>query len=250
MRQKELAERRIKLKKPVVDYREFRLSRINEPRFSHVKLLGGWVVYLALYFITENFIPASSLHVIHCALDDMIPFNEGFLIFYCWWYVLLGISLLYFFLYDINSFKKLQTFIMITQAVAMFIYIVYPSIQIGRPEVMPRDNFLCDVMAFIYAFDTPTGVCPSLHVAYSMGIASAWNKCRGVSPHWKRFVIISAFLISISVVFVKQHSVLDVLCAIPVGTLAEYIVFARTHTARRRLFRRRIRNLAARLGVS
>ena len=75
MRQKEHAERRIRLRKPVVDYREFRLSRINEPRFSHVKLLGGWVVYLALYFITENFIPASSLHVIHCALDDMIPFN-------------------------------------------------------------------------------------------------------------------------------------------------------------------------------
>ena len=74
---------------PAVDYREFRLSRINEPRFVHVKLLSGWVVYLVLYFITENLIPISACHVIHCALDDMIPFNEFFLIFYCFWYVLL-----------------------------------------------------------------------------------------------------------------------------------------------------------------
>jgi hypothetical protein len=29
------------MKKPVVDYREFRLSRLNEPRFAHLRLLGG-----------------------------------------------------------------------------------------------------------------------------------------------------------------------------------------------------------------
>ena len=250
MRKNSQSTKRPILRKPVVDYREFRFSRINEPRFSHIKLLGGWVVYLALYFITENLIPANRLHVIHCALDDMIPFNEGFLIFYCFWYVLLVLSLLYFFLYDIGSFRKLQIFIMITQAIAMLVYIFYPSIQIGRPEVMPRDNFLCDVMSFIYAFDTPTGVFPSLHVAYSMGIASVWNKYRGASPAMKRFVIISAILISISVVFVKQHSVLDILGAIPAGLLAEYILYGRTHAARRRLMRRKVRKAVVRMGVS
>ena len=29
------------MRPPVVNYREFRLSRINEPRFAHVKLLAG-----------------------------------------------------------------------------------------------------------------------------------------------------------------------------------------------------------------
>ena len=42
------------MKKPVVDYRELRLSNINEPRFKHVKLLLGWVGYFILYFLTEN----------------------------------------------------------------------------------------------------------------------------------------------------------------------------------------------------
>ena len=237
------------IRKPVVDYRQFRLSRLNEPQFSHIKLLGGWIVYLALYFVTENLIPERQCHVIHCALDDMIPFNEGFLVFYCFWYVLLVLSLLYFFLYDIDSFRKLQIFIMITQAVAMIVYILYPSIQLGRPAVMPRDNFLCDVMAFIYAFDTPTGVCPSLHVAYSMGIASVWCKYRKASRGWKTFVVISTILISISVVFVKQHSAVDIIAAVPVGLLAEYLVYGRAHAARRRLLRRKARRLALKFQI-
>ena len=214
------------MKKPVVDYREFRLSRLNEPRFSHIKLLGGWLVYFTLYFLTENLIPIERCHVIHCALDDLIPFNEYFAIFYCFWYVLLVGSLLYFFLYDIPNFKRLQTYIMVTQATAMAIYVVYPSVQLLRPEPMPRGNFLCHVMAFIYAFDTPTGVCLSLHVAYSMGIASVWCKYKKAPALWKVFVILSVVMISISVAFVKQHSVVDIFAAIPVGLLADHLVFA------------------------
>jgi len=235
-------------RKPAVDYREFRLNRINEPQFAHIKLLAGWLVYFALYFLTENLIPESACHVIHCKLDDMIPFNEYFLLIYCFWYVLLVASLGYFFFYDIKSFKKLQTFIMITQAIAMVIYIVYPSIQIGRPEVMPRDNFLCDLMAFIYAFDTPTGVCPSLHVAYSMGIASACCKSKRIPKGWKFFIVVSAILISISVAFVKQHSVIDIVVAIPVGLVAENLVFRRTHEARLRLFKRKVKEVAVKGG--
>jgi len=236
--------------KPVVDYSEFRISRINEPRFAHIKLLGGWVAYFVLYFITENLIPADRFHVIHCALDDMIPFNEYFVLFYCFWYILIVISLLYFFLYDVNSFRRLQIYIMITQAIAMLIYIIYPSIQLGRPDVMPNDGFLCQIMAFIYAFDTPTGVCPSLHVAYSVGIASVWNKYRKAPKTWKAFVVLSAVLISISVTFVKQHSAVDVIMALPVAAVAEYIVFGRKHAARRRLFKRKVRELAVRMGVT
>ena len=220
------------MKKPVVNYREFRLSRLNEPRFAHAKLLAGWLAYFALYFLTENLIPASRCHVIHCALDDVIPFREGFLVFYCYWYLLLVGSLFYFFLYDLRSFRRLQIYIMITQAVAMLTYIVYPSIQLLRPETFERDNALTRLMAFIYAFDTPTGVCPSLHVAYSMGIASTWCRARDASKPWKGFVVLSAVMISISTAFVKQHSVVDIATAIPVGLLAELQVFGRTRLNR------------------
>ena len=217
----------LRLRKPVRDYRKFRLSAINEPKYQHLKLLSGWLVYFAFYFLTENLIPVSACHMIHSTVDDMIPFNEFFLIFYCWWYALIFISLGYFLLYDIQKFKELQVFIMITQAIAMAVYIIYPSVQLLRPDVMPHENFLCSLMSFIYAFDTPTGVCPSLHVAYSIGIATVWCKRRETSKLWKAFVVLSVIMICISVMFVKQHSFIDVIAAVPVGIIAYILVYGR-----------------------
>ena len=137
-------------------------------------------------------------------------------------------ALLAFLLYDIRSFKRLQIYIMITQAVAMAVYILYPSVQPLRPDSFARDNALTRLMAFIYSFDTPTGVCPSLHVAYSLGIASVWCHRRDVSRGWKGFMVLSAAMISLSTAFIKQHSVVDIAAALPLGLLAEYLVFGRT----------------------
>ena len=213
------------MKKPVVDYREFRLSRINEPRFSHIWLLLGWVGYFALYFLTENLIPAERCHPVHCWLDDVIPFNEWFVIPYVFWYVLVGGSLLWYFLYNTENFRRMSKFIIITQVVAMAAYILWPSRQDLRPAVMPRENLLTWGLSVIYAFDTSTGVCPSLHVAYSVGIASVWVKDRE-APRWlKAFVVAAAVVISAATTFVKQHSAVDVFAALPVCVLAEAIVF-------------------------
>lgn len=217
------------MKEPMVDYRKFRLSRIHEPQFSHLKLLLGWVVYFIFYFLTENLIPAESCHVIHCGLDDRIPFCEYFLIPYTFWYVLIVISLGWFALFDVRRFRDLQTYIIITQVVAMTVYILYPSRQDLRPTEFVRDNVLTRVAAFLYAFDTNTGVCPSLHVAYSLGIASTWLKEKEASRLWKGFVVTAVFFICISTAFVKQHSAVDILAALPVGLLAEMLVFGRSY---------------------
>lgn len=213
------------MKKPVVDYRTFRLSKINEPQFSHLKLLLGWVGYFILYFLTENLIPAENCYPVHSFLDDIIPFCEAFLIPYVFWYVLIVISLGYFLLYNVDSFKKLQTYIIITQVVAMAVYIIFPTRQDLRPVDFPRDNILTQCISLLYYFDTNTGVCPSLHVAYSLGIASVWLKEKSASTGWKAFVVIAVILICLSTMFIKQHSAVDVIAALPVGLLAEYIVF-------------------------
>ena len=220
------------MRKPAVDYREFRFSRLNEPRFSHLWLLLGWVGYFLLYFLTENLIPFERCHPVHLALDDLIPFCEYFVIPYCFWYVLVFGSLLWYLLYDIPRFRQLQIFIIITQVVAMAVYIVWPSIQLLRPAEFPRQNFFTWVMGIIYGFDTPTGVCPSLHVAYSIGIASVGCHDPKSGPGKKIFLIACAVVISIATTFVKQHSALDVLTALPLGLLAEALVFRKEWAAR------------------
>ena len=62
-------------------------------------------------------------------------------------------------------------------------------------------------------------------MAYSIGIASCWLKEKKASPGWKAFVTFAAVLISFSTMAVKQHSFIDVMAAIPVGLLAEILVF-------------------------
>ena len=217
------------MKRTLVDYRGFRLSRINEPRFRHMKLLLGWVFYFAMYFITENLIPAERCHPIHCLLDDLIPFNEFFAIFYVGWYFLVFGSLLYYFLLDTERFSQLSKFIIVTQVIAMAAYILYPSRQDLRPEVMPRENVLTQLMAFIYSFDTSTGVCPSLHVGYSMGVLSVFWKDDKVSRWWKWAVLVIVVMICLAVCFVKQHSAVDIFAALPVCLVAELLVFWKSY---------------------
>lgn len=213
------------MRKPVVDYRQFRLSKIKRPEYSHLLYLLGWLGYFLMYFLTENLIPVENCYPVWCKLDDIIPFCEYFVIFYTGWYVLVAGSLLYFALYNPDNFKNLMKFIIVTQIVAMIIYIAFPNRQDLRPLTFERNNIFTWILGLIYSFDTSTNVCPSLHVAYSIGIASTWLREKSVSKGMKVFLVWFCFMICISVSFVKQHSVVDILVAIPVCVLAEWITY-------------------------
>ena len=221
------------MRKPVVDYRKFRLSKLNDPEYKHLQYLFGWVGYFALYFLTENLIPYEKCYPVHCFLDDVIPFCEYFIIFYAGWYVLIVGSLLYFALYNPDNFKNMIKFIIVTQIVAMAIYIIFPTRQDLRPAEFVRDNIFTDILGLIYSFDTSTNVCPSLHVAYSIGIASTWLREKSVSKGVRAFIVFFCVMVCISVAFVKQHSVVDIFAAIPVCILAELIAFGKTYRKKR-----------------
>lgn len=211
------------MRKPTVDYRGFSLRKLNDPRFSHLKLLGGWLGYFAMYLITEYLNPNNSGTAVSCSLDYKIPFLEIFVIPYVGWYLLIALSLLYFALYNVENFKRLQIFIIVTQVAAMIIYITFPNFQPLRPDVYPRDNFLTDIVALLQTADTNSNVCPSLHVAYSIGIASIWLKEKDAKWWIKTLIVIFCILVCLSTAFIKQHSVIDGLVAIPVCILAEVI---------------------------
>lgn len=196
---------------------------MHGPRFRHLYLLLGWPVFFIFFYLTETLIPSERCHLIHNALDARIPFREEFAIFYVGWYLLLAFSLAYFLLCSIRSFRKLQTYIIIVQALAVVIYILYPTRQDLRPVVFPRENFLSAVMALIYRIDTPTGVCPSLHVAISIGIASVWLHEERAGPWAKALITVFCLGVCLSVAFVKQHSVVDIIAAVPISLIGWWV---------------------------
>ena len=66
----------------VVDYRELNLHTLNEPRYSHLKLLLFWPSFGIVFFILERVWIRDSYHMMFCPLDNHIPFCEWFVIPY------------------------------------------------------------------------------------------------------------------------------------------------------------------------
>ena len=211
--------------KKMVDYRNFRFSKLNTPEFQHLKYLVFWPIFGVLFLIVERLWIRDHYTSIHCSLDDLIPFCEYFLIPYLFWFVLLIGMHLYALLFDTESFKKLMRFIIVSYSLAMMIYIVFPNCQELRPLVFERNNVFTRFLAGFYQFDTNTIVCPSIHVIGSVAVmVSAWNSRHFHTPGWRIIFGAVTILISMSTVFLKQHSVLDVFAAIPVCILAYYVV--------------------------
>ena len=211
------------------DYSGLNLKTLFSPRYRHLLLLLDWVYFLIMYRLTESLIPLERCVPMHCFVDDIIPFNEFFVVFYISWFVLIVVALVRPMLYDIESFKKVQIFIFLTQTIAFVFYILLPSRQDLRPEVFARSNVFTWIMGIIYAADTSTGVCPSLHVAYSLGILSVGLKDKTLGRSRKILLGVWVFLICISVCFVKQHSFVDVLAAVPMCLVIEIMLYGKKY---------------------
>ena len=218
----------MKLPPPAEQYRDFRLSKLNEPRYRHLWLLLFWPVYICRYVLLEHFNPAVFYHPIHCALDDFVPFQEGFVLFYVVWYVFIGGMHLYTLLFDVESFKKYSKFLIISMSVSTAIFLLYPSCQNLRPAQFPRDNFLTNIVAGLYAADTNTNVFPSEHVIGSLAVLAAALHTKGLKTRGMiALIAVLAVTISLSTAFIKQHSVLDGLAAVPICAAAYWLCYVR-----------------------
>lgn len=208
-------------------YRGLRWSNLRSPRYRHLFWLLYWPVYGLMFLLLERVFPLN-FHPIACALDDYIPFCEYFVIPYYFWFVLLIGMVAYTLLFNIPAFRRMMQFIVITYTVTVVIYLVYPSMQELRPETFPRDNIFTRIVAGLYAFDTNTNVCPSLHVLGSVAACLGGLECRRFSSlGWRIALVVSATVVSFSTVFLKQHSIIDVIVALALSVLAYLVVYAR-----------------------
>lgn len=212
--------------KPEMDLRGFRLRKIKEPQYRHLWWLLFWPAYLLRYLIVESCNPAGSYHVMHCFLDDRIPFCEFFLIFYVYWYFFIAGIHLYTLLYDTDTFRRYSKFLCISMGISTVIFLVYPSCQNLRPEVLPRDNFLSHVVGFLYSVDTSTNVFPSEHVIGAIAALIAAAHTKGLrKPGRMAILTVLTILICASTLFLKQHSALDVLGALPICIISYLLCY-------------------------
>lgn len=184
-------------------------------QYKHaIPLVSYLAIYLAWFFHIEQK-KVANYQVIHMAIDDHIPFLEIFVIPYYLWFFYIAVVVLFFLFKDKDDYFRTCTFLFTGMTIFLIISTLFPNGHHLRPHVMPRDNFFTALVSMIYSADTPTNLWPSIHVYNSIGVHLAIVK----SEHFKNKPVIrfgSLFLcvsIVLSTVFIKQHSVFDMMTA-------------------------------------
>lgn len=190
------------------------------------RLLLFFPVYLLRYLLLERCNPAAVYHPVSCALDAYIPFCEWFLIPYVLWYAAIVGMQLYTLRTDPELCRRYTRFWLICVGCTTAIYLLYPTCQQLRPAVFPRDNLMSRLVAVLYAADTNTNICPSEHVIGAVGVWLAGQQCpRLRKPGLQLLSTAFAVMVILSTLFLKQHSVVDTLAAVPVCLLGWWFSF-------------------------
>ena len=191
----------------------------------HLWLLSIWIIYLVFFYLTERLV-TDHYWVSQLRIDAQIPFLEGFVIPYCAWYPLLIAMTVYLSLYDVDTFRKFMFSIALGFLPVLCFCLLFPNGQDLRPETFARMNLLTDAVALIYAADTNTNVLPSMHVIGCADLIAAGFHCQKLRSRNLHLVLLPlCILVSVSTVFVKQHSILDLLTAIPYSLLVLALIY-------------------------
>lgn len=187
-------------------------------KYNHLFLLLYYFVLMWLYSTWEQMIIPK--YWMHSRLDDIIPFLKIFVIPYIGWYIYIIAALVYFGLKSREDFVKLCLFIFIGMTTCYVIYYFFPNGQQLRPSIS-GDDLLTRMILGIWSVDNPYNVAPSMHVLDCIAVHAVIARSKILTN--KRWVVwgsfISAVLISLSTVFIKQHSIIDVFAALLLGTM-------------------------------
>ena len=181
-----------------------------------------WVIYLVWFFWLDTTITQPK-YIIHAPLDDLIPFNEWFVIPYCSWFLLLVAVTALLWWKDTASYDKLCLMMFSGMTFCLIIYMLLPNGLDLRPTVeeIGRSNPAMWVMQLLWKADASVNVCPSIHCQSTacMAIAISESKVADERPVLRPIALVWAALICLSTVFTKQHSVLDVVCGLTVAVV-------------------------------
>ncbi len=164
------------------------------------------------YFDTRLFTTGLYHHNISIGLDDKIPFLPIFIIPYILAYLqwILGYVAI-----GRESKPHCYTYMtaeMITKLLACITFVLLPTTLI-RPDIVSRDIF-SQITAYIYQIDAADNLFPSIHCIESYVCMRGIWKCKKVSMGWKIACSVMTVLVFMSIVFVKQHVVLDMIGAV------------------------------------
>lgn len=196
------------------------MQPFTKNRLKHCYIFLYPIIYFIFFIVLEQ--RNVPVHIIEHPLDKMIPFCEYFIIPYFLWflYVAVTVAVFYFFL-DLGDFYRLCMYLFSGMTVFLIVSWLYPNGLFLRPDTLPENNFFAGLVRRLYHTDTSTNVLPSIHVYNSICVHTAIIK--NTFLHKKKWLCtgscILMVLIILSTMFLKQHSVIDVITGIAMAVV-------------------------------
>lgn len=210
--------------------------------YEKYKHILPFALYFLVYMVWFSWLEQRHIwkyQIIHMAIDDYIPFNEIFIIPYFLWFVYVPAVVLYLAFTNKDDYYRAAIFLCTGMTVFLLVSTFFPNGQRLRPVVMPRDNIFTQMVASLYRTDTPTNLWPSIHVYNSLGAHIALSRsqlgknsgCHASRTNlmfrkWLRFgSAVLCVSIILATVFLKQHSVFDMLTAFVMAAAMYGVVY-------------------------
>lgn len=159
-------------------------------------------VYINQLELHEHF----TKHILKIKLDTLIPFEPIWVFAYGSMYVIVILPFVY--VRDHLLYRRMFFSFCCTGLIAYVVFLLFPTYDILRPVTNPFD-FDRFFLAIDNAHDSPYNCFPSLHVGFSM-TAGLWTYYADRTK-LGLVVLIWAVLVSVSVLFVKEHYIADLL---------------------------------------
>jgi len=187
------------------------MKKIAEWTVKHPALyLGAFIlIYFTWFNLLEKYV--QPVIYLHTPLDYEIPFIKYFIVPYYMWFPYIAGMTLFFLFRSRTDFQNVTRYMFAGMILALTIYTVIPNGLHLRPVITDTDIFSRMVSA-LYNSDTPTNVCPSLHVYNSIAMNTVVQRSEAFrhSRLIKTLSLILCICIVLSTMFLKQHSVIDV----------------------------------------
>ena len=173
------------------------------------------VFYLAFFKLLEQGIQVPDL-VLHCRLDDLIPFCKYAIIPYYLWFAWIPCTLFYLLWFnDRREFWRLCLPLFTGMTLSLLFCAIVPNGTDLRPAYIYGNDIFTRAVRALWRTDTSTNVFPSIHVFNSVTLALAYHHCARLRGRKWLWVRVSADLLCVSIILstmlLKQHSVFDVM---------------------------------------
>jgi hypothetical protein len=189
--------------------------------FKKLILVQGILLALQtlLYFGCEFF--QSKIHDVKRPVDDKIPFLPWTVLPYCFWFPMIVFYPLIVFRTDPHSYCGYLTTMVMEIVLSIVCYLIYPT-SFQRP--VPPDGFWGKFMKFVYHSSYRGLNCaPSLHCSSCFLVICVSFTCAGMSLWVRGFTVSIASMIVLSTLTTKQHTLIDVLTAVPLFLISRIL---------------------------